>query len=286
MRHFVMPTNQIYEYKFTGKFKALDETWQHEQFSLLDYELFVMTEGTLYISYGEDQFTVKEGEYLILPPSDLFRQGFKKAYSSFYWMHFLPDLKSLPQYTEEPLNPEEVRTYFTIPQQSKLQRPERIVVMMKQLQDIVKNKYPISSINTMTTSIITELYGQIVTDSGPYEKPQDQKQIYLDIIDYIQLNINRNITLTEIAMTFGYNPKYLSHLFARIRGIPLKQFILQQKIDAANFLLADGDKTVTEISRELGFSDSHNFCRTYKKSTGLTPSEYRNAYSKRLLYHK
>ena len=66
--------------------------------------------------------------------------------------------------------------------------------------------------------------------------PADRKQIYLDIIDYIQTNIYRNIKISEIADAFGYNPKYLSHLFAEIRGIPLKQFILSQKMDAANFM--------------------------------------------------
>ncbi|MBE5838588.1 AraC family transcriptional regulator, partial [Butyrivibrio sp.] len=33
------------------------------------------------------------------------------------------------------------------------------------------------------------------------------------------------------------------------------------------------------------FSDVHNFSRAFKKSTGLTPSAYRNTYAKRLLYH-
>ncbi|MDE6976631.1 MAG: helix-turn-helix domain-containing protein, partial [Lachnospiraceae bacterium] len=38
-------------------------------------------------------------------------------------------------------------------------------------------------------------------------------------------------------------------------------------------------------ARELGFSDNHNFSRTYKRLTGLTPSEYRDTFSKRLLFH-
>ena len=50
-------------------------------------------------------------------------------------------------------------------------------------------------------------------------------------------------------------------------------------------MLSDNDKAVTEIAAELGFSDVHNFARTYKKITGLTPSEYRNAFAKRMLYH-
>ena len=56
-------------------------------------------------------------------------------------------------------------------------------------------------------------------------------------------------------------------------------------MDAANFMLSDGDKAVTEIAAQLGFSDVHNFARAYKKLTGLTPSEYRNAFAKRMLFH-
>jgi AraC-like DNA-binding protein len=56
-------------------------------------------------------------------------------------------------------------------------------------------------------------------------------------------------------------------------------------MDAANFMLADNDKTVSQIASDLGFSDVHNFARAYKKYTGLTPSEYRNAFAKRMLFH-
>ena len=67
--------------------------------------------------------------------------------------------------------------------------------------------------------------------------------------------------------------------------MPLKQYILRVKIEQANFLLTDTNKSVSEIARELGFSDNHNFSRTYKRLTGLTPSEYRDTFSKRLLFH-
>ncbi|MCQ2498834.1 MAG: helix-turn-helix transcriptional regulator [Lachnospiraceae bacterium] len=67
--------------------------------------------------------------------------------------------------------------------------------------------------------------------------------------------------------------------------MPLKQYIIKTKIDKANFMLSDTNKSISDIATELSFSDSHNFARCYKKATGLTPSEYRNAYNKRLLYH-
>ena len=249
-----------------------------------------MTEGELYLRYNGHNYTVKKGEYLLLPPSDNgFREGFKKAYCSFYWMHFVTDHSSKVPYEissgSSKIKEIDTAKYGFIPQSGAIASPERILVMMKQLQDMVKNNYPTVSLNAMVTSIMMELYGEIVTGAPATSDPAARKQIYLDIIDYIQTNISKNIKISEIADAFGYNPKYLSHLFVEIRKIPLKQFIISQKMDAANFMLADNDKTVSQIASDLGFSDVHNFARAYKKYTGLTPSEYRNAFAKRMLFH-
>lgn len=289
MKILCLPSNQIFKYFMTGKFKAPSEDWKHENFCLAEYELFVMTEGTLYITHNQERYTVNAGEYLLLAPQNSWRNGFKRAYCSFYWLHFIVEAGDIPMFmpTEENesfrnLSPD---SYFTIPQTGKIPHIEKLVILMKQLQDLVKNNYPSVAINSLTTSIVTELYGQLSL-AAPIAPPlANHKQIYLDIMDYIKLHNDQNIRVSEIAKHFGYNEKYLSHLFAKITGIPLKQYILNQKIDTANFLLTDTNKAISEIAKELGYSDVHNFSRMYKKVTGLTPSEFRNAYAKRLLFH-
>ena len=65
----------------------------------------------------------------------------------------------------------------------------------------------------------------------------------------------------------------------------LKQYILNQKMERANFLLSDSNMSISAISDSLGFSDYHNFARTYKNITAMTPSEYRTLYAKRILNH-
>lgn len=57
------------EYRLTGKFEAPSPSWKHEIAPLIDYELFVVTSHTLYISYAGEDFEVSEGEFLILPPT-------------------------------------------------------------------------------------------------------------------------------------------------------------------------------------------------------------------------
>lgn len=285
MNILCLPAKQLFHYILTGKFKAPSPEWKHQNFQLLDYELIVMTEGVLYLNYNNENFIVKSGEYLLLPPSSSWRQGFKPAYCSFYWLHFTTQSGELPPVlTQDTVLPPPDQ-YFTIPQSGTIPKPERVVILMKQLQDIVKSKYPAFALDAMSTSILAELFGQLMLVPPVESNTENQKQIYNDIIDYIKANISKNIKISEIAAVFGYNEKYISHRFAEICGIPLKQYILKTKMERANYMLTDTNKSITEIARELGFPDSHNFSRTYKKITGLSPSEYRNTFSKRLLYH-
>ncbi len=288
MRFLSFPAGCRLEYEFTGKFVAPDKNWKHELFDLHNFELIVMTEGTLYLSYGEDRFTVKKGEFLLLPPSKAFRSGFKESYCSFYWLHFTASDFTVTDSPSAALRDnQDSNNQIMLPQSGTVPKLEKMVVLMKQLQDEVKNKYPLVCINAMTTSVITELYGQLfLHDLLPSGKTSGREQIYSDILDYIQLNLSRNIRASDVAAHFGYNEKYFSHMFSSFSGMPLKQFILAQKIDKANFLLNDTNMSIVEISREVGFSDSHSFSRCYKRATGISPTKYRNAFSKRILFDK
>ena len=189
-----------YSYHYTGKFKALSSEWQHNKTSLKDYELIIMTEGELYLRYNGHNYTVKKGEYLLLPPSsEGYREGFKKAYCSFYWMHFATEHSSKVPYEISSGSPKikEIDTskYGFIPQNGTIASPERILVMMKQLQDMVKNNYPTVSLNAMVTIIMMELYGEITVGAPSTSDPAAKKKIYMYIIDYIQTNISKNINI-------------------------------------------------------------------------------------------
>ncbi len=283
----VFPEEQLFRYLRSGKFVALSSDWKHEQLPLsFDYELIVVTEGTLFLRYMDEDFKVETGEYLILPPSDSKRIGLKKAYCSFYWAHFTVNTGNYPAR----IVPGEYPTFerancFIMPQKARVPRLEKMIVQMKQLQDLERNNYPTITLNAAITAILTELYGQLTAEITRADDPLGNKQIYSDIVDYIRRNISENIKISDIADAFGYSSKYLSHLFSTVQGTSLKQFILSRKMEMACFYLTDSDRTITEIANAVGFSDMHNFSRTFKRITGLTPTDYRNAYTKRLLYH-
>ncbi|WP_200801236.1 helix-turn-helix transcriptional regulator [Clostridium sp. Marseille-P2415] len=294
MYTFELKIEHPLEYVLTGKFEAPSPNWVHEDFPLIDYELFIITEGTLYISYHGVDYTVKSGEFLLLPPlppPGNRRRGFRPSFCSFYWLHFACShevkVTEIPETQSDgsPLALHEQSLF--IPKQAALPNSEKVLVLMRQLQDAVKTNYSRVIRNYMSTVILCELHSQIHdTSQLNFRNKKSQKQIYHDIIDFVTQNAANNLKVTDVAHHFGYNEKYLSHLFRTIAGIPLKQFILKGKMDLANFMLTDTNHSIGEIAASIGFSDSHHFAKAYKKINGLTPTEYRNAFSKRLLYHK
>lgn len=173
--------------------------------------------------------------------------------------------------------------------QRRLPNFARSVIFMKQLQDVVRNNYDTQILNYLTTIILYDIFYQLSPITPPLirkpVKKNSRKQIYYDILDYVKTNIDKPMKVEDIAFHFGYNEKYISYLFKEHAGIALKQYILNTKIELANFYLSDTNKPIVTIAKELGFNNNHNFATVYKKIMGITPSQYRDAYAKRMLYH-
>ena len=295
-----IPLNAPLNYHMSGKFEAPSDSWMHEDFDLSDFELILMTDDVLYLEYNHIPFTVHPGEYLLLPPfpaPNNRRKGLKASNCSFYWIHFsscAPHTllssdkiikmaeKSNDTNTTDNLGAD--TNSICIPVQGTAPNPAKLIALMKQLQSNVRDGHCHLALNYETTALVCELYSQLTKEETDTNKLA-QKQIYSDMLDYIKLNRASNLRVSDIALHFGYNEKYLSHLFRKLSGVPLKQFILKSKMDEASYLLTDTNLSIGEIAVKLGYTDAHNFARAYKKCTELSPSAYRESYAKRLLYH-
>lgn len=282
------------KYAMTGKFEALSPSWMHSNLPLNEYELFVVTKDALYLSYNNNRFTIPKGYFLLLPPVSApanRRIGFKPSQCDFYWLHFAADHPVKGFEADALCHPgfsaSAADSSLLIPQEGMVPNMDKLIVVMKQLQDAVRSDYDYTGLCYMTTIVLSELHNQLHADAVKSTRHQKvPNQTYYDIIDYIKSNINRNLKISELAAHFGYNEKYLTHLFTKTTGVSLKQFILITKMDYANYLLTDSNKSIREISVELGYMDSRNFTKAYKKIFELTPTEYRNSFSKRIINHQ
>ncbi len=271
-----------FEYRWCGKFTPPHDEWVHLTRHLVDYELMVVTEGTLYIADHGREYMANKGEYLLMPPTP-HQYGTRPGSCEFYWMHFdyhegLQDHLSLPDASEYLPN------HLVIPVQGVLSSMERIIILMKQLQDSDRRYKESTLNNALCGAILAELSAQN-RHTGTKEK-QLKEQLYSDILDYISWHVQGNLRVSEIAVYFGYNEKYLTTFFKKYSGITLKQYILQTKMELAKTTLSETNQTVSQIAFSLGFSDAHNFSNAFHKVTGLSPSEYRASYNKHNVFQK
>lgn len=92
---------------------------------------------------------------------------------------------------------------------------------------------------------------------------------------YVEENISREITRNEIAGHVFLNPEYLSKIFKREMNIGLTDYILEEKMKLAKSYLSRSALPVSIIASKLGYSNFSYFSKVFKKSTGLSPNDYR-----------
>ena len=284
MKVFKFNSATPFQYNFAGKFTAPNSEWMHLTRQLFDFELFVVTDGELYISENDTEHVVKKGQYLVMPPL-VWQHGYRSSDCSFYWMHFAPsssyDVIELS--ASEHADVAHDSLSITIPAFGELQSYERMVLLMKQLQDS-ERRYGMKCLNNFNTSVIlSELSAQSISYSK-YNNADNSSQLYNDIVDYITLNICSNLRVADIADYFGYNEKYLTTYFKKWSKVSIKQFIMTTKMEHAKAELSETNHSISQIGYNIGYTDPHNFTNAFKKVTGLTPSDYRDSYSKRRLY--
>ncbi|WP_207649461.1 helix-turn-helix domain-containing protein [Anaeromicropila populeti] len=228
--------------------------------ALQEYEMMFVTNGTLYIADENQKYTVPCGEYLIMQPT-IRQYGFHPSKCSFYWFHFLCG-----------------SGHMSFSEQEVIPHMEPLNFLISQLQDCTRLYGTGQLSNYLFTSMLLELNHQL--SAKEHIVNSSKEQICAKIKSYVEWNPLCNIQVSEIAKQLGYHEKYLSAVFKSVTGISLKQYLIQKRMEYAKNELADSSISIAQISNTLGFSDSHNFSHAFKKSTGFSPTEYRQRVKK------
>ncbi len=98
--------------------------------------------------------------------------------------------------------------------------------------------------------------------------------------EYIRKNIGNKLSVSKIAASIPINASYLSTLFKNCTGETLAKYITRQKLEQAKDYIRTGGYTFTQIAEMLGFNGVHYFSKQFKKTYGITPSEYAGSIKK------
>jgi len=124
-------------------------------------------------------------------------------------------------------------------------------------------------------------------DEANYKKPTEDtvkvmgKGNYADqyvniVAKIIQNSYSQNIRVEKIAEKLNINRSYLSDIFKKNTGLPIKEFLTNYRIEQSCVMLRDKHTPIAEISNAVGYDDPLYFSRIFKKQIGCSPSGYRN----------
>ncbi len=111
----------------------------------------------------------------------------------------------------------------------------------------------------------------------------DKSRIYSDdikkILNYIDRNIKKGVTLEEVADNFNMSYCYFSKFFKKAVKVNFITYITDRRIEYAKEMLLNTDMPIINIAYDLSFNETNYFSKAFKKKVGVTPTEYREKYA-------
>lgn len=87
-------------------------------------------------------------------------------------------------------------------------------------------------------------------------------------------------TLEQLAALTHTPRPYLVRLFSRTAGLPPMAYLRRRRLELATRLLVESDRPVGEVGQEVGWADANYFTRRFHAQFGLTPTAYRNRFTR------
>lgn len=296
-------SNASYAAEFISCGKLISpDGFLHDRRNIDSYVLIVVCEGTLHIEQNGRKFDVHKNESILLFPFHT-HAGYRPSTGklSYYWVHFyLPDpgrrlcsghsmLQETAAFTGNLFGTPATTpsNTFLLPEYGKLSQEKRSVLLFVQLLDMAKrDNYQATlrcgyALNLLLLEFTLETFA-----SGNLAKDNYPPQI-LDIMEWIRTHYDEPITVNDLAAQYHYHPTYLTALFKKYTGYPVSAYINHVRISSAKNILCSTDNlSVQETASMCGFTDEKYFMRLFKKTEGMTPTQYRHAFHEKMINKK
>ncbi|MCF6465491.1 GH39 family glycosyl hydrolase [Clostridium sp. Cult2] len=241
-----------------------------------EIEILLILEGSVNVRVGEETYYLKENDLILVNCNELHSTRRTKDNNVLLAIQIDPELYNYfyPQFNKITFDCKS----FTYGQEQ-----ERFDIIRHYIAKIVwklnkKNKgYQFAIGNylyLLGKHLLTNFDYSIIGDEA--EELRDEDLVRLQrIIEYVNKNIFRKITLKEIAEKEHVNYYYLSHFIKDKMGISFQEYINSVRLFNAVDMLINTDKTIIDISHTSGFSNVNSFNRIFKETYNCSPTEYR-----------
>lgn len=282
MLTFVTPCTKPLQYLSCGRFIS-DQPFLHSARELDNFVILFGITGEMHMACDGYTYVLKPGSLLLLPPH-IMHYGTEptKSMLSYYWCHF----SCQEPYRMLDSETAEVKALLTGQQDSGILLPmfeeiasvDRPMLIFQQMMHIAYTQYRCHCTANYALSLLAaELSEQCFR---PTQTVARKPAKLSEITEWIRINLGRPITVQGLADKFEYSSDYLSAMFRKHLGTSVVKYIRDLRINRAKELLLHSQKQVQEIAYEVGYTDEKYFMRQFKAVENMSPTNFRNAYSR------
>src|SRR5882757_4545907 len=114
------------------------------------------------------------------------------------------------------------------------------------------------------------------TQKSPQATARDRRRA-VETALWIDAHSHRAIELEDAAGQAGLSAFHFLRLFSGVLGVTPHQYLVRSRLRHAARLLADDERSITDVAFDVGFGDLSNFVRTFHRAAGVSPRRFRQA---------
>ncbi len=230
-----------------------------------EYILLYCVDGEGYVYLNNQHYTLKPNTYIIIPKNTAHR--YKSSVGSpwsIYWVHFTG--ADAPELYKRSLEEGEVCVHDIPYDQSRIDLFEQLCLVLE--HSFLEKELEVVNINLMQFIASLVYYKQI----NPVVYDNDSVS---NSIAFMKKNLEKKYRIEEFADHLGLSVSHYSRVFRQKTGTsPIAYFNLLKIHESCQYLYFT-DKSIKEISADLGFDDQYYFSRLFTKTIGMSPLSYR-----------
>ena len=133
----------------------------------------------------------------------------------------------------------------------------------------------------MVTTYFMQLIGYLSRCYSFSKQKHSQKLLQISsMLEFIEVNYHSHITLEKIAAKGNMSASTANRMFKEVLKMSPIEYLLKIRINSAKNIIERQRCTISEAAFQSGFNDSNYFAKQFKKSTGMSPREYKKLYFK------
>jgi len=225
-------------------------------------------QGSGKIRISSNETNLNTNQYIVIPENTSYYYTSSKTEPwTIYWIRFMGS-KSV-------FFSKQMRIAQTLPSIHSLR--EKQVELFESMFSILMSDFTLEKLNYANSLLMHYLSSFLYCNlySDVIQNPRHIAGIVNRVTHYMNENIERNLTIRELAEYAGYSDSYFFRKFTKETGYSPVDYFIRMKINKAAVNLIKTKMTAAQISGKLGFSNPDYFSRTFKKVVGITVTEFR-----------